>query len=125
MFKAFRIKKGSVVEKEVIKLAFVGRKYIYEFQEKLGILKFCWDLEVVFDSCSLFEGRKYIIFNVISDQVNGYHHKDLQESTIDNLKASITQGYSIADIGTNKLLQQFGYKSVPVTENLNKIELAL
>ncbi|AGE81677.1 hypothetical protein P4159_00575 [Bacillus thuringiensis] len=119
MYKIFSVKKDTNVEEMVKKLINEGFEYISTFEKEMGILDFCRDLEVILDG--FIDANLFIIIEGFSEHTN-YKNLALHEITVEQLKTSLTRGYSISYAGTNRLLQSIGYNLNRFNEYLNEIE---
>jgi hypothetical protein len=120
MYKIYCVEKGSNVEAIVKRLINEGFRYIPSFEEKMGIVDFCIDLEVISDG--IINPNLFLIMKFVSDQ-KCYQNRNLKEITAAQLKNSVQKGYSVSCAGTKHMLQSIGYNVNNFNEYLNEIEL--
>lgn len=117
MYKIFSVKNDSAAENTAVSLVHLGINYLPTFERELGILNFCSDLEVITDG--FINKQLYIIVDgFTTNQV--FQNNDLQEITIDELKASVKKAFSVKGAGTNRILNELGYQTDPYNSNGNK-----
>ncbi|MCU4715892.1 hypothetical protein OCE25_26925 [Bacillus cereus] len=120
MYKIYHVEKGSNVEAIVNRLINEGFRYIPLFEEKMGIVDFCIDLEVISDG--IIDPNLFLIMKFVSGQ-KCYQNKNLKEITAEQFKNSVQKGYSVSCAGSKRMLQSIGYNINNFNEYLNEIEL--
>jgi|APAga8741244001_1050109.scaffolds.fasta_scaffold02395_6 hypothetical protein len=117
MYKIFKVHPSTNTEKEITKLIEEGKFYIPEFENNIGIENFCLDLEIVADG--VLEPNIFMIISGFKKDTV-INNPDLIEVTERQFKELVQTGYSIKDIGTNRLLSHLGFSIEPYTENLTR-----
>jgi hypothetical protein len=120
MYKIYHVEKGSNVEAIEKRLINEGFRYVPSFEEKMGIVDFCIDLEVISDG--IINPNLFLIMKFDSGQ-KCYQNRNLKEITAEQLKNSVQKGYSVSCAGTKHMLHRIGYNVNNFNEYLNEIEL--
>lgn len=119
MYKIFKVQPSTNTEKEISKLIEEGKFYIPKFENNIGIQNFCLDLEIVADG--VLEPNIFMIISGFNKDTV-INNPDLIEVTELQFKELVQIGYSIKDIGTNRLLPHLGYSIEYYTKTLTRIE---
>lgn len=92
MYKIYHVEKGSNVEAIVKRLINEGFRYVPSFEEKMGIVDFCIDLEVISDG--IINPNLFLIMKFDSGQ-KCYQNRNLKEITAEQLKTQCKRIFCI------------------------------
>ncbi|WP_242281146.1 hypothetical protein [Bacillus cereus group sp. BfR-BA-01347] len=103
----FTVKHRTETEKGIRKLIRKGVSGLPGFEKQLGVLDFCWDMEVIENP----KEKQYILMiSGCTSGVTDYDNDDLEEITKEQLNTILPIGKVLLFAGTHELVEKAGYK---------------
>lgn len=103
----FAVKHKTKTEKEIEKLVGRGVSGLPVFEKQLGVLDFCWDMELIENPN---EQQYFLMIAGCTSGIINYENEDLAEITKEQLNTILPTGKVLLFAGTHELVEEAGYK---------------